>query len=68
MIDETAAALATIPGGAVLDTVNQVFMVRSCWQDDVITLLYTGREYSNQSCICLVYRVRLTSRQKPNDC
>ena len=28
VIDETAAALATIPGGAVLDTVNQVFMVR----------------------------------------
>ena len=28
VIDETAAALATIPGGADLNTVNQVFMVR----------------------------------------
>jgi predicted phage gp36 major capsid-like protein len=27
VIDETAAALATIPGGADLNTVNQVFMV-----------------------------------------
>ena len=35
VIDETAAALATIPGGAVLDTVNQVFMVRSSVRNDV---------------------------------